>query len=278
MPSDAGADAGSDLPALPEIDDRLVLPGTRFEMLDGRLVYVPPCDGPHGARQVQVCALIEAHTGPAFEVSADMLTRTSRIDDFAPDISIHEKAPHPVTGRPRLAQLVFEVVSTQTLGNAARKARKLIERGVRRVFAIDVGRSRALEWSAALDGWRVLEAGGVISDPALEVALPIAVLIRDTRADDAVMRALAARHNPVLEDIKAASRNEGRAEGRAEGARDGVGRGRAEAIVAVLDARGISMERGERDRILGERDLARLERWTARAVVCTSIAELLAER
>jgi hypothetical protein len=46
--------------------------------------------------------------------------------------------------------LVFEVVSTESIGHAARKAAKLSARGVRRVFAIDVERSRALEWSAEL--------------------------------------------------------------------------------------------------------------------------------
>ena len=62
MPSDAaGAGAGSDLP---DIDDRLVEPGTRYEMLDGELVYVPPSDPPHGERQFQLCALVAAHTGP----------------------------------------------------------------------------------------------------------------------------------------------------------------------------------------------------------------------
>jgi Uma2 family endonuclease len=258
MSSDA-AGAGADLP---DIDDRLVEPETGYEMYDGELVHVPPADPPHAERQVQLCALIEAHTGVEFEVGSDLLTRTSLVDDIAPDVSVYPAARDPRTGRRQLEQLAFEVVSTQSLGNAARKAAKLTGRGVRRVFAIDVERSRALEWSAALGSWSMLDATGHIIDPALEVPLPIEAMIHGAKADDAVVKALDAKHNPVLEAIRAESKAEGK----------------AEAVVALLAARGVSLERVERDRILGERDLARLERWLARAISCTSVAELLAER
>jgi Uma2 family endonuclease len=263
MPSDAaGAGAGTDLP---DIDDHLVEPETRYEMHDGELVYVPPADPPHAERQLQLCALIEAHTGPAFQAACELLTRTSRIDDIAPDVSVYPAARDPRTGRRQLEQLAFEVVSTQSLGNAGKKAAKLAGRGVRRVFAIDVDRSRALEWSSALGTWSLLDARDVITDPALAVPLPIETLIRDAKTDDAVIRALDAKRNPVLEAIKAKSTAEG------------ISRGRAEAVVAMLDARGVPLDRDERDQILGERDLARLDRWIARAIACASVAELIAE-
>jgi Uma2 family endonuclease len=262
----AGAGAGFDVP---DIDDRLVEPETRFEMLDGELVYVPPSDPPHAERHLQLCALIEAHTDADFEAAVDLLTRTSRADDQAPDVSIYPKARHPVTGRRQLEQITFEVVSTQSLSDAGEKAGKLVGRGVRRVFAIDVERSRALEWSAVLGTWGLLDARGAITDPALAVPLPIETLIRDAKADDAVQRALAAKRNPVLEEI--------RAQTRAEGWAKGIGRGKAEAIVAMLDARGIPPDRHERGQILEEQDPARLERWIVRAIACTSVAELLAE-
>jgi hypothetical protein len=271
MPSNAaGAGAGSDLP---DIDDRLVEPETRYEMLDGKLVYVPPADHAHGERHSQLCALVEAHTGADFRVAADLLTRTSKGDDSAPDVSVYSRAPDPRTGRRELAQIAFEVVGSQTLSNAGKKAAKLVGRGVRRVFAIDVERSRGLEWSAGLGIWSVLDAGGVITDPALAVPLPIVELIRDTKADDAVIRALDVKGNPVLEAIKAKSK----AEGMKERMEEGIRRGKAESVVAMLDARGIPLDRDERDQILGKRDLARLERWIAGAIACTSVAELLAD-
>jgi Uma2 family endonuclease len=280
MSSDApGADT-----ELPDLDDRLVTPETRFEILDGELVYVPPADSPHGTRHVQLAAVIEAHTGPAFEVAADMLTRTSRRDDFAPDVSVYPAAPSPQTGRRQLEQLAFEIVSTQSLRHAGRKAAKLAARGVRRVFAIDVERSRALEWSTAASAWRELDPAGHIADPALEVPLPIDAVIHAAKADDAVARALVARRNPVIEAVRAQDRREGKAEGRTEGKAEGrtegkaEGRteGKAEALLAVLAARGIALDRAMRDRILGERDPLRLDRWIARAATAATIADVLA--
>jgi Uma2 family endonuclease len=265
-------------PDLPDIDDRLVEPQTPYEMLDGELVYVSPADDPHGRRQAQLCALIEAHVGLEFDVASDLLTRTSKVDDFAPDVSVYRRARDPVTKKRQLAQLVFEVVSTQTLSNAARKAAKLAARGVRRVFAIDIERSRALEWSAVLGTWSMLDSSGHLVDPVLDVPLPIETLIHEARTDDAVARALAARRNPVIEEIRAEGLAEGRAEGlaegRAEGRTEGRAKGLAEAVLGVLISRGVSLDRGARERIVAERDPVQLDRWLARAVVCISAAEL----
>jgi Uma2 family endonuclease len=319
MSSDpAGAGFDSDLP---DIDDRLVEPETRYEMLDGELVYVSPADDPHARRQAQLCALIEAHIGLAFRVASDLLTRTSKVDDFAPDVSVYLKARHPETGKRQLAQLVFEVVSTQTLANAARKAGKLAARGVRRVFAIDIERSRALEWSATLGTWSVLDSSGHIVDPALEVPLSIEMIVREARTDDAVARALIARRNPEFEAASATTRAEGRADGLAKGRAEGLAKGRAEgrakgraegrakgraeglakgraegrakgraeglaegraagwaeAILGVLVARGMSPDREARERIVAERDPARLQRWLERVGTCRSVAELFVE-
>jgi len=253
----AGADS-----ELPDIDDRLVEPGTPYEMYDGELVHVPPADPPHGERQLRLCALLAAHTGAAFQAACDLLTRTSKLDDIAPDASVYPAARDPRTGRRQLEQLAFEVVSTQTLATAARKAAKLAGRGVRRVFAIDVERSRALEWSHALGAWCVLDAAGHIVDPALEVPLPIEALIHSARTDDAVARALVARHNPVIEAIRA----------------DGLADGLAKAVIGVLAARGLALSRAERDQIRDERNPARLQRWVARAITCATAADLLRER
>ena len=270
MSSDA-VRAGS---ARPAIDDRLVAPETRYELCDGELVYVSPADPPHGERHLQLAALVEAHTGPAFEAAADLLTRTSQTDDIAPDVSVYPDAPDPETGGRRLEQLAFEIASTQSLSRAATKAAKLSARGVRRVFVIDVARSRALEWSAALAAWCELDAAGYIEDPALEVPLPIEAMIHAAKTDDAVARALLTKGNPVLVQKLAEGRAEGVAEGRAEGRAEGL----AEAVLAVLGARGLVPDDGSRERILAERDLQRLARWIVRAGSCVTIAELLAER
>ena len=66
-----------------------------------------------------------------------------------------------------------------------------------------------------------------------------------------------------------AGRDEGRAEGRAEG--------EARALLAVLRGRGIAVSEVARNRILAEKDLARLERWLERAADAGSVAELIDE-
>jgi Uma2 family endonuclease len=267
---------------LPAIDERLVEPEGRYEMVDGELVQVSPADRLHAARHVQLAALMEAHTGLEFEVAADLLTRTSPIDDVAPDVSVYPAGADPTTGGRQLEQLAFEIVSTQSLRNAGSKAAKLAARGVRRVFAIDVEQSRALEWSAALGAWRALDPAGQIEDPALDVPLPINTIIHTARADDAVMRALIAKGNPVFEEHVARHRDEaraegiaeGKAEGIAEGKAEGIAEGKAEALLAVLAARGIVVGEAERVRILGERDPQQLDRWLAGAVTCAVAAEM----
>jgi hypothetical protein len=82
-------------PDLPTIDERLVAPGSRHEIIDGRVVYLPPCDPPQGESHAMLAALLHAHKHPAYRVALDMLTRTSRIDDIAPDASIFARAPDP---------------------------------------------------------------------------------------------------------------------------------------------------------------------------------------
>jgi hypothetical protein len=247
---------------LPALDDRLVAPETRDEMVEGRLVHVSPADLPHGTRHSKVSALLEAHTGLEFAVASDMLTRTSEGTDVAPDASVFPAAPDPETGKRQLEQVAFEVVSTQSLGNAAVKAAQLAARGVRRVFAIDVERSRALEWSAALGAWEALDPAGQIDDPVLDVPLPIEALITTARADDVVARALLHKRNPVL------------VHDRAEGKAEGLAEGKAEALILVLTARGIVLDEVTRTRLLGERDTRRLDRWIARATTCKTISEL----
>jgi Uma2 family endonuclease len=266
-------DANPSDPDLPDIDERLAPPETRYIVLDGELVYVPPADGPHGTRHAKIAALIEAHTAADFQVAADMLTRTSKIDDVAPDVSVFPRAPDPRTGRRQLEQLAFEVVSTQSLRRASRIAAKLAGRGVRRVFAIDVERCRALEWSFELESWTVLDTSACIEDVALAAPLPLETLVSAARADDAMAQALLTKRNPVLEEARARDRAEGRVEGRAEGR----AAGRAEALLAILETRGFSLDDAARATILAERDVSRVDRWVARAVTCTDLADLLAE-
>jgi hypothetical protein len=249
-------------PNLPPVDSRLVSPESRYEIEDGRIRYVAPSDEPHAARHSKVSALLEAHAAEEYEVASDMLTRTSEVDDMAPDVSVFPRERDPETGGRRLEELAFEVASTESLSDAGRKAHKLVSRGVRRVFAIDALRQIAFEWSAEQQGWRLLDRNGYVEDPALGAALPVEALVHAAKADDAMASALLAKQNPVLVAALAEKRVEGKVQGKAE------------AILAVLAARGLSPSVAERERILAKRDDATLERWLGRAVSCSKVDEL----
>jgi Uma2 family endonuclease len=268
-------------PELPP-DARLVEPETRCEVHDGELVHVAPADEPHGTRHSKISALLEAHAAPDFDVASDMLTRTSVTSDVAPDASVFPSARDPRTGGRQLEHLAFEVVSTESLSHAGHKAAKLVARGVRRVFAIDVERPRALEWAAELGTWRELDAAGHIEDPALEVPLPINDMIHVSNTDDAVQRALIAKGNPVFEAYIAKHWEEAFAESFAksfaksfaESFAKSFAKSKAEAVLAVLAARGIAVGDAERARILGEQNPEQLDRWLAGSATCATVAEL----
>jgi Uma2 family endonuclease len=262
---------------LPPEDERLVAPETPYEMVDGELVFVPPSDYDHGDRQSKAAGLIDACVRPEFSVVTEVLTRTSRTTDIAPDISVYPRARDPATGRRRVVELAFEIVSTQSLASAADKARRLSARGVRRVFAIDVERSRAMEWSGGLEAWRLLDIAACIEDPVLAVGLAIEPLVKAAIMDDAIARALIAKNNPVIAAEKADSRREGKAEGRAEGRAEGLVEGVRRSLLQLIAARGFSLDAAGRARILEEGDLKRLERWFARAVHGASIADVLTD-
>jgi len=262
---------------LPPVDERLVAPGTPYEMVDGELVYVPPSDPPHGERQSKASALIEACVRPEFAVATEVLTRVSRTTDVAPDISVYPRALDPATGRRRVAELAFEIVSTLSLASAADQARRLSARGVRRVFAIDVERNRAMEWSDGLEAWHRLDIAACIEDPVLAVGLAIEPLVKAAIVDDAIARALIAKDNPVIAAEKASSWRRGHEEGLADGRREGALETLRSALLQLLATRGIPLDAADRARIAGEPDLRQLQCWFARAVHCASIADVLAD-
>jgi hypothetical protein len=70
-------------------------------------------------------------------------------------------------------------------------------------------------------------------------------------------------------------RNEGLREGRNEGLREGRAEEAARAVLTALRVRGIAVPDVARERILAEKDPARLERWLESAIVAASVAEVI---
>lgn len=255
------------LVSLPDVDERLVMPEAGYEAIDGKITQVCPSDEPHGTYHSRIAALLEAYVVATHLVAVDMLTRTSTKNDLAPDASVFPAERDPATGGRRIEELAFEVVSTETLPHAARKAQKLVARGVRRVFAIDVGRRRALEWSRSTDTWEILALDSAIVDPTLVIPLPVAPLTEAMRADDAVAHALLAKKNPVLQQALDAAEIKGKIEGKIEEKRD--------ALLRLLTRAGLAPAEADRARILACSDAADLDAWFDGVLGAKTAADVL---
>jgi hypothetical protein len=69
-----------------------------------------------------------------------------------------------------------------------------------------------------------------------------------------------------------------RSQGREEGRQEGLAEGRAQAVVQVLEVRGIAIRDEDRDAILGCRDEETLTTWLNRATLVTDIRDLFSPR
>lgn len=255
----------SDLPA---VDERLVAPESRFEIVDGRVVYVSPADEAHAVGHGALGALLRAHRSPDRSVAIDMLTRTSVDTDAAPDASVYPSERDPKTGGRQLEELAFELLSTERLSHAGDKAARLVARGVRRVFVVDVVRRRGYEWSHALASWTLLAPDARIEDPALAVPLAIAALVDAVGADDASVKAYRAQRHPEF----LAEHEKGQEQGRKEGL-DAMKR----LLGSLIADRGFTLTVAQEAKLAACSDFDRLERWLRRAPRATTADEIFAD-
>jgi len=259
----------------PRLDEHLVVPEvTRDEVIKGRRVVALPADAPHGDQHFRLDYVVGAHVAPGYEGSTELLTRVGKHSDFASDACIRKAGYDPAAGSRYLEEVAFEVVSTQSEGDVTEKAEEMHERGVRRIFAIFVkGPRRVCEWSPKSRRWTPLDAGARIEDPCLVTPLAASALLDAALADNAVVEALIAKNNPVYLERVAAAKADGKAEGRAEGKAEST----ADAILKVLEARGVAVSQAQREEILRCSDLARSSRWLVRASLAASAEEVTAE-
>ena len=228
----------------------------------------------HGDEHSELDFVVRGLVAPGYQVSTDLLTRVGGDSDFASDSSVRKKGTDPATGTRYLEEIAFEVVSTQSERDVAEKADEMHGRGVRRLFAIFVkGPRRVCEWSPKSRRWIPLDAGTRIEDPCLVTPLAVSALLNAALADNAVVEALKAKRNPEILKLEAAAEAKGEARGEAKG----EVRGTAEAVLMVLEARGLAVSQVQREEILRCSDLARLSRWVARASLATSAEEVTTE-
>jgi Uma2 family endonuclease len=261
----------------PAVDDRLVMPGTRYEILDGRVLFTPPADEPHGTMHLDLAAVLRAQVSAEYRGAVDMLTRTKEVGDHAPDASIYPKERDPVTGGRKLEELAFEIVSEQAMSVPTGKARDYLERGVRRVFCIDVGKLRVLEWSRSKADWEELPRDASISDACFVRPLPVRALVDAALVDDTVAEGLLAKKNRVLEAAIAKGEKRGEKRGETRGEARGELKAKAQGLLQALTVRKIAATEADRARVLACSDTRQLDLWMSRALVATRRQEVFGD-
>lgn len=253
----------------PAVDERLIAPDSRYEVLDGKLLFVPPADEPHGTAHLDLAAVLRAHVTEKYRGAVDMLTRTREVGDHAPDASIYPQERDSVTGGRKLEELAFEIVSEQAMSVPTGKARDYIERGVRRVFAIDLGKRRVLEWSREKGDWDELSLDTSITDRCFVRPLPLRVLLDAASVDDALADALIAKKNPKIEAALTTAAT--------AAATDAVTATLAASLLQVLDARKVAISQADRERIRSCSAPGQLTAWMSLAAVARRREDVFSE-
>jgi hypothetical protein len=263
-PSAYGSSTALKLPGrgFPPLDEHVVRPETREEMVRGERIYAQPALEPHADEHFRLDFVLGGHVSTGYVGSTDLLTHVLHGSDFASDTCIRQGGDDPATGGRYLEQLAFEVVHEQPLKKASEHAEDWSRRGVRRVFGIFVKKGTVEEYLPSTKKWRPIDPGGVISDPCLVRPLSVKGLLDAAVAKDEVARGLEAQDNPAILAMKAAS-------GRREA---------AEAVLAVLATRGLDVPARVRAAIEGSGDLAELRRWLSRAVTAATADDVIDDR
>ena len=235
------------------VDEHMVAPEQRYEVIEGQVVYAAPSYQPHGTAMVDLATLLRSHLKPGYLCAVDMLMRANRFSDFAPDASIFPEARDPETGGRELEELVFEIIDSQPLSDVTRKARLMMGRGVRKVFCVDLPKKRVLRWSVRKHDWVELGEGGSITDAQCLVrGIPVRALLNAAEVDEATAAALLAKGTMTLRLALDQSKAEGKTEGKIEGLR--------ETISDLCEAHGIALTQARRARLaaLGLEELSAL--------------------
>jgi hypothetical protein len=257
----------------PPLDEHVVEPETREEMVRGERIFAQPAPAPHGDRHFCLNFVLGAHVSLGYVGSTGLLTHVLHGSDFASDTCIRRGGEDPATGSRFLEELAFEVVYEQPLKKASERAEDWSLRGVRRVFGIFVEKGTVEEWLPMAKTWRALDLDSVISDPCFVRPFSVRALLDPAVAEDEVARALEVQDNPAILAMKAASEERGKRRVGERGARRAV----TAAVLTVLASRRLEVPPRVRAVVEASEDLAQLRRWLARAATAASAADVIDE-
>jgi len=246
-----------------------VRPGDPYELSQGHAIRCLPTGG-RGAKASSAGASVLA-SDPAVE-SMGLDTGYSPSPDTlrAPDLSVGDIPDQPgwVAGAPALA---VEYADTgQDEKDLAVKIQELLGAGTRYVWVVRMTGLRRVEVHEAGKKMRIAHAGEELRAPGvLANPVPVEALYDRKAAQEVVLRNLLQRQGYAsLEAVQAEGEALGRIEGEAQGLR--------EAIVAVLEARGLAAGDDVRAALASIEDPAILRPLVPRAATAASMDEVLA--
>lgn len=251
--------------SFPPFDERLVEPESGREVIRGEVIEVSPAKYRHWRPHSRLAALLEAYVVDSHVVGVDALGRYAHDSDFATDVCVRPGCEEPDDFDKVPDELSFEILSTQSLGRLTIKAEDLADRGVRRIFAIDVPRQQLWEWDHATRCFVRFEAEA-IEDPLFKLDLPVAEVLSSGSTNEAVQQALLTEPTPVLE----AALSDARTEARSDVVRSVIG-----AALDRLRVRGLPVAADTEASVRGVVDPATAIRVLEAAQTCEQAADLL---
>ena len=149
------------------------------------------------------------------------------------------------------------------------KLAELLERGIQYIWVVRLTGPLRVEVYSPGQKMQIVPADGELRAPGvLQNPVPVRALVDREVALEATLRNLLNRKGYAsLEALQAEEAAKGRAEGEA--------RGKADSILAILRARGLSVPEPVAAQILQCRNLASLDAWLLRAMTVSSAAEVL---
>jgi hypothetical protein len=185
---------------LPRIDDHLVQPETRQEMVRGVRMEAS-ANPPHADRQHMLDQVIGAHVAPGYVGATELLTRFSPGSNFAADLCIRKQGSD-AHGVRHLEELAFEVVSEQSRRDVTLRAEDMVARGVRRVIAVFVKSSTVEQWNPIRKRFEPLDPAGELVDPTLTRAIPVRALLDAALGYDEIAKAVDLKRVPYMTQIR----------------------------------------------------------------------------
>lgn len=234
--------------------------GDRYELSNGHSIYCAPTGG-DGARGTVAGAEV-LDTDPAVDSAGiDAGFSPSPKSLRAPDIALGNVPDRPgwISGVPPLA---VEYASTgQDEDELQSKIAELLEAGTRWLWVVRLVGPRRVEVYEKGQPMRTFGPGEELLAPGvLRNAVPVEALYDRSVAHEHTLRNLLQRRGyESLDEVREQGREEGR----------------AQALLDVLEARGLAVSATVRERVLGTRDPEVLRGWLGRAITVARAEELL---